>query len=191
MSPPRTTPGEAKNLDARQLLDQFEQAWRKGNPPRLETLLPPLASADMTQDPARRELLFELVTTDLEYHWRCATDGATRPCLEQYVQRYPELGPLERLSLDLIGYEYRVRHWWGDRPGHGDYTARFPRHGPALLQKLAGIDAELAIEFRGQGQAIRSGKPNLPSNSVFSVEVLTRRVPAGPTLPSYHQPPCA
>jgi serine/threonine protein kinase len=67
-----------------------------------------------------------------------------RPRLEDYVRRYPELGPLEQVSPAIIGEEYRARQRWGDRPAHDDYLARFRRQAPLLEQLLSAIDRELA-----------------------------------------------
>ena len=36
--------------------------------------------------------------------------------LDEYVKRYPELGPTESLSVDLIYEEFRIRHRHGDKP---------------------------------------------------------------------------
>jgi WD40 repeat protein/tRNA A-37 threonylcarbamoyl transferase component Bud32 len=151
MSPPHPAPlsGASHSPGAAQLLDLFELTWQSGAPPRLEEFLPPLAPSKGPADPARRALLHELITIDLEYRWRRSAQagGNAPPGIESYVGRYPELGPPEGAALDLIGYEYRVRHSWGGRPGHDEYTARFPRHGTELSRRLAEIDAELAVEF--------------------------------------------
>src|SRR5206468_3749958 len=85
------------------------------------------------------------------YRWRqgdrTPADGLPLcPRLEDYVARYPRLGPLERLSAELIAEEYRARWRWGDRPSPADYAARFPAQASNLPERLAGIDAELAVE---------------------------------------------
>jgi serine/threonine protein kinase len=143
--------------DWTELLDQFDQAWQAGSLPRVDQFWAAFPSAAA---PARRQVLEELIKIDMEYRWRLgprlsadpepAADGrpppASCPLVEEYVRCYPELGPLEQLSVDLIGSEYRVRRRWGDRPGHGAYVGRFPGHGPKLLKVLAGIDEELAAE---------------------------------------------
>lgn len=129
-------------------LARFEQLWEQGTPPRIEDWLP----ADL---PGRPGLLTELVKIDLEYRWRLAgpAGGASatprasedsfpgRPRLEDYRERFPELGSAEGLALDLVGEEYRVRQWWGDRPAHAEYRRRFPGRGTELDDLLARIDA--------------------------------------------------
>src|SRR4051812_40236685 len=111
-------PDSCSDIDLDQLVDRFERAWQQRPPPAIEEFLP--------EDPAAaNELLLELVKVDLEYRWsRCGVRPA-RPRLEDYVGRLPALGPLRRLPAELIAEEYRVRHRWGDRPGHAEYAARF------------------------------------------------------------------
>src|SRR5262245_17980796 len=127
----------ADRPDTGTTLERFEEAWRRGPPPRLTDFLPPDFS---------RRLVEELVTVDLEYRWRSGLQAR----LEEYVAQHTALQPLQRLPIELITYEYRVRHCWGDKPNHAEYVSRFPQHGPALLAALRSTDAELTAEF-GQG----------------------------------------
>ena len=69
--------------------------------------------------PPRSRLLAELVKIDMEYRWR-GDESAARlerpgPLLEHYLERFPELGPAERIPADLIGEEYRLRRRLGER----------------------------------------------------------------------------
>lgn len=134
-------------FDPEPLLSAFEQAWQSGSRLTIETVLAQLPSDDPAADSARQHLLVEMVKIDLEYRWRrTASSGdddlPARPLVEDYLQRFPALGPLERLSPELIGEEYRIRRLWGDRPDPTSYYARFPAHGE-LPSLLARIDAEL------------------------------------------------
>ena len=104
----------------------FERAWRRGGPGEI---------ADYPDRPpalrgmARSRLLVELICIDLEFRWRSgARDRASRepPRLESYAAKHPELGPFDRIPLELITQEYRVRWQWGDRPGHAEFLSRFP-----------------------------------------------------------------
>jgi tRNA A-37 threonylcarbamoyl transferase component Bud32 len=136
-----------------QILDEFDSAWKKGQVPRIEAFVPATGHAG-----SRRGLLAQLAVVDLEHRWRngCRSlagdprpeqgPKALGPRLEDYVARYPELGPLEQLPLELIGEEYLVRHHHGDRPSHAEYLRRFPWHRHELMGELARIDQELAIE---------------------------------------------
>jgi tetratricopeptide (TPR) repeat protein len=135
-------------FDPKPLLEAFEQAWQSGNRPPIETMLTRLPAADPASESDRRRVLVEMVKIDLEYRWRAATEDVdddlpARPFLEDYLRRYPALGPPDRLSLELIGEEYRVRRRWGDRPERDSYYTRFPTHDE-LPSLLARIDAELA-----------------------------------------------
>src|SRR5262249_14131432 len=130
---------------AKKLLDQFEEAWQQGTEPRIEDVLRQTpASGD---EGARRELLEELIKIDLEYRWRRQRAGVKPLRLEDYVERFSDLGPLDRLPAPLIAQEYEARQSWGDRPGHTEYAARFPQQAAKLAQILPEIDADLAVEF--------------------------------------------
>jgi serine/threonine protein kinase len=139
MTSPRTTaPGWAE------LVDQYDRSRRSEAPPPLEEVFARGAGLPAAE---RRKLLEELVKIDLECGWRRRPKTGQPTLLEDYARRFADLRPVERLPLDLIGEEYRVRKLWGDRPGHDEYLARFPAHGTGLRQVLAQVDAALAVEF--------------------------------------------
>jgi len=159
--------------DRDEWLDRFEAAWQEEAPPAIEEFLPPIkAGRRPADDPARRTLLHELVKIDLEYRWRRPERTSSprqsrislpfRPNLEDYVERFPELGPLQDIPIELIGEEYRVRQRWGDRPDRAEYLRRFPRQSPQLQRVLAQIDAEL------EGEA--PAKKNRPKPSARTIE---------------------
>jgi serine/threonine protein kinase len=143
-----------------QLLARFDKAWRSGTPPRIEDFL---SGSDALDTPARRELLAELVATDLGYRWRQVSQAAgprnQGPRLEHYVERLAELGPLEQLPAELIGEEYWARQRWGDRPDHKEYLVRFPRYGAGLRELLLRLDRRLAAEFAPEDRRA-AGVPN-------------------------------
>src|SRR5262245_60081745 len=119
------------------LLERFDQAWRSGTPPRIEEYLPAVASAgQVVNNFDRRELLAELVAIDLGYRWRQRPTGSSGWLLDNYLQRFPELGPLDTLPVNLIGEEYWARLRWGDRPNHDEYGRRFPQHMNKLRELL-------------------------------------------------------
>src|SRR5262249_40954670 len=109
----------ADKSDWENVLDRFEEAWRKGpGGPQMEEFLPP------ANNPLRAGLLKDLIKIDLDHRWRSSVPAGPRPGpphaiagtvqgprLEQYLERYPELRRAE-LLLELIGEEYRVRHCW-------------------------------------------------------------------------------
>ena len=101
--------------------DEFEDAWRRGKEPAIAAFLP-------AHDPPLREsVLLELVIIDLDHRWRQAPTDQ-RWLIEDYLNRFPELGSADELPIELLAGEYWVRHCWGDRPAHSEYAARFPRH---------------------------------------------------------------
>ena len=109
-------------------------------------------------------LLGELVKLDLDYRWRqVSRGGAAGPHLEEYLTRYPELGPAERLADTLIESEYVARRRWGDQPVHDEYARRFPGH-EALLERLRAVDDDLAAEFAPRDPVLRAGAPALGTN---------------------------
>src|SRR5262245_15165611 len=169
--------------NATKLLFQFDQAWQKGTSPRIEAYLPPSPRSGPAADPLRQKLLEELIKIDLEYCWRkggqCIESQVPGksppvcPMLEDYLERFPELGRREALSLELIGWEYLVRQRWGNRPGQDEYGARFPDGGSQLTQVLDEIDAKLAQEF------FPAAKP--PAGTDISQQALPKS--ASPGLP--------
>jgi serine/threonine protein kinase len=100
-----------------ELADQFQAAWQAGQTPDLEQFAPPAGSA------LRRLALRELVLIDLEMRWRQGQVVG----LEQYLERFPEIGPTEATATKLIFEEYRIRHRHGDRPPLSSYEKRFPK----------------------------------------------------------------
>ncbi|OAI53137.1 hypothetical protein AYO44_16265 [Planctomycetaceae bacterium SCGC AG-212-F19] len=153
------------------LLRRFDQAWQCGPPPQIEAFLPPLpAGAAGPAGPTRRMLLEELIKIDLECRWRAAPVGAG-PRLEEYVARYPELGRVEHLPLDLITEEYRARQRWGDRPGHAAFRVRFAPQGAALLAELQRIDVERCAEHASLVRPV----PPAPAGSAASRPIQTLR----------------
>jgi eukaryotic-like serine/threonine-protein kinase len=138
-----------------QILDRFDAAWHAGQPPEIDSFLPPLG--DDQQKPLRQRALVELIMIDLERRWRISGEQiddcragvsqlTARPLLEDYVAIYPELGILGCLPIELIAEEYRVRRRWSDRPSHQEYLQRFSGDASALLQALIAIDQSTSID---------------------------------------------
>jgi len=159
-----------------EICDGFESAWQAGERPRVEeylSRLPETVAAD-----ARRELLRELVMIDLECRWRTAHLASPsadetrhgdrldtlsdRPLIEDYVSRFSELGPLERVPDDLIAYEYSVRHEWGDKPSHDEYSQRFADQSATLVERLSQIDRELGLEKKPAAAGAGLAAPTIP-----------------------------
>src|SRR5262249_1057783 len=134
----------------------------------------------------RGQLLVELIKIDLDQLWRRTADAVSGPRLEEYVSRFPELGPVGQLPTDLIQEEYHVRHCWGDRPGHGEFLERFGAQADRLGELLAKIDAELTQDApsiretprtNGPGPAVPVASAVLPVDSVLSFLDALRALP--------------
>src|SRR5579884_1363279 len=96
---------------------RFEQAWQEGQPPELSDFLP------AAEDRLRPLLLRELIKTDLEMRVRRTADVVR---LEEYCERFQELGAPSTLPASLIYEEYRVRQRYGDKPDLESFRERFP-----------------------------------------------------------------
>lgn len=188
-----------------ELVDRFEQAWEGAEPPDVATFLGCVADRRSDESFWRR-LVWELVCVDLEHRWRRYGTGEqetvahrqadaggrvglpTPPRLEHYVGRFPELGAADDIPLQAVVREFRVRHYWGDRPAIRGYASRFAHlHGQletALSQVLAEVTPlALCVYYRQRltyatrlGTAMeigrqQSGEPPPYSESVTDVGV--------------------
>jgi hypothetical protein len=132
------------DLEARIL--KFEQAWQIHGQCEIEGFLD---EPNRVPAEARLRLLIELICIDLEFRWRNFASGgraSNQAVLVEYVGRFPELGDIDRLPVELIGQEYRVRRQWGDRPGHDEFLARFESRRDCIQAELQQVDAEIAHE---------------------------------------------
>src|SRR5262249_19561431 len=134
-----------------------------GHPPRIEDYLP--AGPGFNGTANHRKLLEQLVLIDLEFRWRLAGAGGGGPRLEEYAARFAELDLAEK----LVSEEYWVRHLCGDRPGHGEYLARFG-HLLQLPAALGRIDNELRAEFASHQDRAR----NVSLSTASLVDLLKR-----------------
>src|SRR5713101_4662497 len=91
-------PSEAWNQLER-LLEQFEDAWQRGERPDLDDFLAATSGAE------RRALLIELVHEDLDYRLKAGEPVR----VEGYLDRYPELASDRAVLLDLIAREFSLR----------------------------------------------------------------------------------
>jgi serine/threonine protein kinase len=105
----------------------MEEALDEDPTADLSSLLPPLSV------PRERLIaLHELIKIELEFRWR-----KHQPItLEDYLQRFPELGSTATLPVTLIYEEYRARNRYGDHPTLASYQQRFPQQFEALKHKL-------------------------------------------------------
>jgi tetratricopeptide (TPR) repeat protein len=106
------------------LVRRFDRAWRQGQRPSIDDFL---AHAGSDSGAESHSVLLELVHTDLEYRLKEGEPAR----VEDYVSRYPELGPDDMLELVLGEWEFRRRR-------EADLTIaefidRFPRYRRQLL----------------------------------------------------------
>ena len=96
----------------------------------------------------RDRLLVELICVDLEFRWR--NPGARRTGHAGRLRgTFPELISLDRLPLELIGEEYRVRRRWGDGPSPAEFLSRFHERREQIRAELFRVDAEIEEEAAG------------------------------------------
>jgi tetratricopeptide (TPR) repeat protein len=107
------------------ILRRFEDAWRRGERPDLDSFLP--AGGE-----GRHAVLVELVHTDLEM--RLAAGEAVT--LGRYLARFPELAGDAGQLLDLIATEVRGRGVDGEAALQ-EYRRRFPGLGEQLTRRFA------------------------------------------------------
>eukprot|EP00913_Durusdinium_trenchii_P028315 g26543.t1 len=137
------------------VIARFEKQWRAGTTPSIAAYL-------SENNDIAAELLFELVKVDLEQQWRRANQSARNSprgansddsqlasvrYLEEYLIEFPELTSRPEALLELAGEEYRVRHRWGDRPLHDEYTARYNGLDAGRIRRaFKQIDDQLAAD---------------------------------------------
>jgi hypothetical protein len=101
-------------------LAEFKQSWDDG---RLEA-----RAGELKAGPLRLPALAEFVEIDLDNQWR----RGRQTLLETYLQRFPELGTPETVSVDLIRAEYEARRRAGAPAALADFARRFPGQADRL-----------------------------------------------------------
>ena len=158
---------ETESAVLRDLAAHFERAWTLLPAGSVildfERFLPPQGT--MLRTPA----LATLVKVDLAQRWR----RGQRPTLEEYLQKYPELGTPLTVAPDLVAAEYQVRHQHGDRPALTVYQSRFPMQFPQLQNMVGPLPPGTARDVTATGTTatppetendktvIRSGPPEI------------------------------
>jgi hypothetical protein len=126
------------------LIHEFEQQWSSAGDASLEDHLVRYKADAPTQ---RHALLVELICVDLEYRWKRSRERPSETkTIDGYLASFPELGPLEKVPLNLIREEYRARMLWGDAPQQETYVQRFAQRGDTLVAALLEVDRELDCE---------------------------------------------
>lgn len=134
-----------------QVLQDFQDAWRCGNPPPLKQFFDRLRD-ESPQVQESVQLLLVLQDQTLRWQmWRrqreamrdtdacleSTTEPSGRaPLLEDYVRHCSVDGGLDTLPAELIAHEFRLRAECGDEPTIEEYQQRFPRFGQTLVTLL-------------------------------------------------------
>src|SRR6516165_5705245 len=100
-----------------QLLDQFEEAWKSGQPPAIEGYL----NVEQTE---RFTLLIELALLDLE----CRLRAGEAARVEAYFERFAELTADRRAAVRLIASEFDLRRRCEPGLDSQEYFERFPQY---------------------------------------------------------------
>lgn len=87
-----------RSAELSDIVDRFEAAWRKDNPPVIDDYLP-------AEGAHRQAVLVELVHVELDRRLRRGQPAR----VEQYLKKYPELAHDRTVVFDLIFAEYRMR----------------------------------------------------------------------------------
>ncbi|MBP3955833.1 protein kinase [Gemmata sp. G18] len=119
--------------------EEFQRALGRGGVTDWEPFL-----AGLIGD-ARRLLLTDLVARDLGHRW----ERGEQPKIEDYLARYPELGPADRVSAALILEEFRCRVRAGARPPATEYRDRFPGQFDAIQTELDAVVSSGTISEGG------------------------------------------
>lgn len=80
----------------------------------------------------RLAVLAELIKIDLEYRWQ----NGEKPLLEEYLKRFPDLGPMHHVPVDLVCEEFRVRRKHQPIPSYKEYEERFPAQYEAVIREV-------------------------------------------------------
>src|SRR5262245_56129859 len=126
MSSPLSDDDRAR-LSAR--ADQFNEALRKGMVKDWDEFLGGL------DDRMRRVVLTEMVIIDLIDRW----EKRQRPEVEEYLARFPDLGPADRVPPEIIVEECRCRAKAGERYDVTRYRDRFLAQFPTIEKELNDI----------------------------------------------------
>lgn len=135
-----------QTVNLTQRLEAFERAWVDLPVPDIAAFLTGVGDED-----ARVALLLELIPIDLELRWKPKPAGqdetvsaaavpAAEPWkIENYLQRFSELGTVADVSVELIQNEFRVRQCWADRPDVAEYLIRFPGRDSLIERVLRDV----------------------------------------------------
>lgn len=106
--------------------DEFHSALVREGTANWERYLAGLA------EHVRLAVLAELIIIDLGHRWH----NGERPVVEDYLARFPEFGPTERVPSAVILEEHRCRIKAGERPQPESFRSRFPSQYPLICAEV-------------------------------------------------------
>lgn len=156
--------------------DRFHDAWRKGPvadwTPYLDGLTPRV----------RKEVLTELVLIDLGQRF---ARGDYAAAVEEYLSRFPDLGPRDDVPSKVIVEEFRLRKKHNRKPDSDSYRVRFPMQFPSIRHDLEGpanigesLAADTSIGFDKGGGTV-AGTIDAPPEMPGGGTAFTSQVPIG------------
>jgi len=146
---PKTVLPSQAWAELQHLINRFEDAWQRGEPPTIDDYLP--------SGENRQPYLVELVHAELEYRLQ----RGQRARVEEYFERFPELAQDSQALIGLIVAEYQVRR--AREPGLplAEYQRRFPLQAAELQRRFergtAPASDRLAKESLIPGDLPKSG----------------------------------
>jgi serine/threonine protein kinase len=164
---------ETESLVLKDLAIHFARAWAALPPEdtslEMERFLPPQGTA------MRRPALLALIKVDLAQRWQ----RGQRPLLDEYLQKYPELGSPLTVAPELILAEFQVRQQHGDQPALAAYRSRFPMQFADLERQVhSPVDATMksgSVPFDQTGM-------NVEKTLIRSMPPIPESVPDLPSL---------
>ena len=145
------------------IVDRFEDAWKRGKYPEIEEFLK-LPDDKYARSPA---LILELCIIDLSARWRTEPDdnsvGKTaqklplRPRVEDYFTAFPELEVSDHPPLELMREEYVARMAAGEQVDVQQFADRFPKWTPRVKQYLLELASEKTAKATHDSRFAPSG----------------------------------
>ncbi len=169
----------------RDLGKRFREALELAPAADLDQFLPPPGER------LRRLALAELIKIEMAFHWQ----RGLGPLLEDYLARYPELGPAAELDANLVYEEYRLRNLHGEHPTLDTYRSRFPQQYGALESRARTDAARAALvspSARPSGGTVSLTCPQGHTwNAAADAVTASGPPPACPVCGSVASPPAA
>lgn len=132
-------------------IQAFEEAWRQGQTPEIDDFV-------SVSDPARKELLIELICVDLEFRLKAGEPVR----VQAYFEKYSELPADRRAVLELIEAEHNLRRRLGEEVRLDEYRSRFPDYFDELFESLR-FDERDTRTSKGLSATTASAAPAAPA----------------------------